>query len=332
MSILTRLYYNIKAAIVLSFLAMTLSPLVPTMGIVYILVRPFSKVTYLKFASFIQMSWLSVEVFLVEDVCGIKMRVTGDLPSREPALCISNHLTHDYVMIYSLGYRMGTLAHTRAIIKNSIRYTPFLGPAIWMCYWPFVSRDFKKDIKNLKSLFSLYRDAKMPAQIWIFPEGTRLTPSKLRSSQEYAAAKGYPVWKNVMLPKYRGFCTALDSMKETFRLVNDYTIQFEGWNGVPGLWQMLSSDSSKPHTVHVHIKRHQIADVPEDEEGRHQWLIARFNEKEELLEQFKTDKRFPGQEITRKHAVKDIIVHPIVFGIASFFLCQTGVRLVSAAV
>lgn len=330
MSSFWRIVFGVKAVLVVLFLIMTLIPILPIMCLVYVVVRPFSKVTYLKFASFIQMSWLSVEVFVVEDICNIKLRITGDLPSHEPALCISNHVTHDYVMIYSLAFRTGTLAHTRAIIKNSIKYTPFLGPCIAMCYWPFISRDFKKDIKVLGRLFRLYKQAEMPAQIWIFPEGTRLSPDKLKSSQEHAAKKGYPVWNNVMLPKYRGFCTALDSMKETFRLMNDVTIQFDGWGHCPGLWDMLATDTRTPHALHIHIKRYKISDVPEDEEGRQQWLMDRFQEKETLIEQFKKTKLFPGKEIAKKYPLSKIIIHPLVWGVASFFACCEMYRFASS--
>lgn len=324
MAFLARLYFSVKAIVVILFLCMTLAPIVPIMCLVWVIVRPFSRVVYLKFASFLQMSWLSVEVFTFEILSNVKLRITGDVPTPEPALCISNHITHDYVMIYSLAYRTGTLADTRAIIKNSIKYTPFLGPAVYMCYWPFISRNFQKDIRTLKSLFKLYREADMPAQIWIFPEGTRLAEDKLKSSQEYAAKKGYPVWNNVMLPKYRGFSTALDSMKETFHRINDVTIQFEGWpdERIPGLWDIFAADTRVPHTLHIHIKRHNIADVPENDEGRQKWLMDRFEEKEALINDYKkNNRRFPGKELSMNIVLSQIIVHPLVWGIGSFAAC-----------
>lgn len=329
MSFLSRLYFSCKAIVVILYLCMTLAPIVPIMCLVWLIVRPFSRVVYLKFASFLQMSWLSVEVFTFEVLCNVKLRITGEVPTPEPALCISNHITHDYVMIYSLAYRTGTLADTRAIIKNSIKYTPFLGPAVYMCYWPFISRNFQKDIRTLKSLFRLYREADMPAQIWIFPEGTRLSPDKQIQSQEHAKKKGYPVWNNVMLPKYRGFCTALDSMKETFHKLTDVTIQFEGWQDekTPGLWDLFSTDTRTPHTLHIHIKRYNIRDVPDDDDGRQAWLMDRFQEKEILIDQYKKNNRkFPGKEVSMVFSLSQIIVHPLVWGVGSFVACFAAVH------
>lgn len=321
MSFVSKAYYQLKGICLVIFLCMTLTPILPVMCIVWLILRPFSQVAYLKFASWLQWSWLSVEVFIFEDVCGIKIRMTGDMPAREPALCISNHLSHDYVMIYSLAHRVGTLGQTRALIKNSIKYIPFLGPAINMCYWPFVTRNFQKDIRNLKKLFGLYSEAEMPAQIWIFPEGTRMAADKKKASQEYAKAKGYPVWENVLLPKYRGFCTALDSMKDTFQTIRDVTIQFEGWEcGVPGFWDMITSDSS-PKTLHIHIVKHKLSDVPDDEPGRQKWLIDRFQEKETLIEGFKKNKQFPGKSLMKKYPLSDIILHPLVWGVGAFSTC-----------
>jgi 1-acyl-sn-glycerol-3-phosphate acyltransferase len=314
MGALRKLFLNVQAILMLLFVAVTLLAILPVLTVVYLIMRPIAQTKYLWFASTIQGSWICLLVFLLEYIANVELRITGSLPTKEPSLFISNHLTHDWVVIYSTAFRTGTLSTVRVIIKNSIKYVPFIGVSIAMCYWPFVSRDFNKDVVILGKLFGLYKAAMLPAHIWIFPEGTRLTPSKLKSSQEHAAQKGYPVWNNVMLPRYRGFVTALNSMKATFKYICDVTIQYEGWSGLkpPGFWQIVTSDRRRRHTMHVHIQKHNMADVPEDDEGRQQWLKDTWTRKEKLLQDFQGTKTFPGANLTAKKIPLPVILKHVI--------------------
>ena len=316
MGLVRKLYLNVQAIFMLLFIVSTLLAVLPVLTTVYLVLRPISQTSYLWFASTIQGSWICLLVFLLETVLNVELRITGSLPTKDPSLFISNHLTHDWVVIYSTAFRSGTLATVRVIIKNSIKYVPFIGMSIAMCYWPFVSRDFNKDVVILGKLFGVYKAAKLPAHIWIFPEGTRLTPAKLKSSQEHAEAKGYPVWKNVMLPRYRGFVTALNSMKATFKYICDVTIQYEGWGRgssslkPPGFWQIVTTDRAHRHTLHVHIQKHNMTDVPEDDEGRQKWLMDTWSRKEKLLQDFQSTKQFPGPNLTaKKYPLFSILKH-----------------------
>lgn len=53
----------------------------------------------------------------------------------------------------------------------------------------------------LQSSFQSLMDFSMPFWLALFVEGTRFTQQKLLASQEYAAARGLPVPKNVLIPR-----------------------------------------------------------------------------------------------------------------------------------
>jgi len=264
---------------------------------------------YLQMAKFWQESYLVQLVFCLEGCVNIKLRVTGTKPVSEPALVLANHQTHDWVVMYSMAIRTGTLGLVRTVIKKVISYVPGFGWGMWMCYWPFVSRNYNKDVAVLKNLFAAYKRHTLPVQLWLYAEGTRLTPSKLKDSQEYAKSKGYPVWNHVMLPKHRGFTMACDSLKGVVSIIHELTLSYEGWGKPPGLWDIVTTNRSKPHVMHVHMKRTPLEDVPADEEGKKQWLMDCFARKEALLEEYAKNGKFPGPDMTPDFSVGSCLPH-----------------------
>lgn len=275
--------------------------------VLFLLVRPFSEGTFLRIGCWIQGSFLVHFAFFF-DLFGISLDVRGVMPPAEGALVLSNHLTHDWVVIYMLAYRIGTLAFVRTVIKRVIAYVPGMGWGMWALYWPFVARDFNKDEAILKKLFAAYERHGLPVQTWIFPEGTRITPKKLADSQKYAQANGYPVWNHVMLPRHRGFALAANSLKGAVRMIHEMTIAYEGWpSETPSLWHFMTTDPSTPHVVHVHCVRTPMSALPADDDGKKQWLTDSFARREELLTNYKKEGHFAGAKVN-----KDITRGPMV--------------------
>lgn len=272
---------------------------------------------HLAFEVWIQETFLIQVVWCIEVGVNIKIRQTGEKPTPEAALVLPNHQTHDWVVMYSMAIRMGTLGLVRTIIKKAIAYVPGFGWGMYFAYWPFVSRNYKKDVSVLGKLFGSYKRHNMAVQLWLYAEGTRLTPAKLKDSQEYAKSKGYPVWNNVMLPKHRGFMLAADSLKGVVSTIHELALGYEGWGKPPGLWDIITTPRDKPHVMHVHLKRTPLEDVPADEEGKKQWLMESFARKEVLLEEFKTTGKFPGPEQIGKFAGSQCVPYLIGWLIAS---------------
>lgn len=296
--------------LLMGYLFATAQTCVAILLLTWVIFRPFGEKAFLTAACVVQWSWLTQLVFLLEYGVGVKLRLTGENPPAEAALVLANHQTHDWVVMYSLAVRMGTLGYVRTVIKKVISYVPGFGWGMYLCYWPFVSRNYNSDVKVLRKLFSAYKRCSLPVQLWLYAEGTRLTAKKLADSQTYAKEKGYPVWKHVMLPKHRGFTMTTDSLNGIVSMIHEITLSYEGWGGkAPGLWDILTTDRNKKHVMHVHLKRTPMSDVPETEEGKKQWLMECFARKEQLLEHYADKKCFPGPDVTPKFNVSGILPH-----------------------
>lgn len=279
----------------------------------YLLVRPFSQANYLRWSGYIQDSFLTVFPLVLEVVLGIKTRWTGTMPKREPLFILANHLNEEWPIIYGLAYRTGTLGGVRCVMKKVLKWIPGFGWGMWILYWPFVARD-QTDLPMLTKFSNDHQEARLPIQLWIYPEGTRQTPKKLKESQEYAKAQGYPVMKHIMLPRHRGFLTIARALQGFVRTILSITIQFEGW-GKPGRYPSTLDFFSAPpdgkHVIHVHMQQYSMASLPADDEGRKQWLFDCFVEKDRVLEEFATKGRFPGPEIVTPVSAALILPHLI---------------------
>jgi lysophosphatidic acid acyltransferase/lysophosphatidylinositol acyltransferase len=299
---------GVLGMLMLAYITLIASIGVSFVFILYLFVRPFSEGTFLRIGCWIQGSFLVHFAFFIEIVLGIKLDVRGVMPPAEGALVIANHQTHDWVPMYSIAYRIGTLAYVRTVIKKVVSYVPGMGWGMWALYWPFVSRDFKKDESVLKSLFAAYERHNLPVQTWLYPEGTRKTPKKLAESQQHAKESGYPVWNHVMLPRHRGFALAVNSLRGAVRMIHEITIAYEGWpDSSPSLWDLMTTDPSVKHVVHVYCARTPISALPAEDADKKQWLMDAFSRKDELMNSYAKDGHFPGTRLS-----KDVTFGPMV--------------------
>ena len=296
----------LRAVLILAYLSTTIIPPLLLVFAAYVLVRPFNEGTYIRLASAMQSSSSINLIFFLEVVLNIQIVVSGDglPPPGESALVMSNHLTHDWVPMYMMSYRLGTLSYVRTVMKKVSQYVPLFGWAMWLGYWPFISRSFDKDKKILTDLFQRLAVHRIPIQLWMYPEGTRRSRKKIDACKTYAATKPELAscvgWDHVLIPKHRGFMLAYASLAKTVSSVYDVTLQYEGWKGaassssrVPGFWDIATGDPTLRHVVHVHIERLRMSDIAGDAqdddrvEGKvKSFLIKRFWKKEQLLRRF----------------------------------------------
>ncbi|XP_011385199.1 1-acyl-sn-glycerol-3-phosphate acyltransferase gamma-like [Pteropus vampyrus] len=76
------------------------------------------------------------------------------------------------------------------------------------------------------------------SQFLLYCEGTRFTEQKHRVSMEVAVSKGLPVLKYHLLPRTKGFTTAVQCLRGTVAAVYDVTLNFRG-NKNPSLLGIL---------------------------------------------------------------------------------------------
>ncbi|VEL42785.1 unnamed protein product, partial [Protopolystoma xenopodis] len=114
------------------------------------------------------------------------------------------------------------------MVKHSQRLLPFFG---WLWYLTdtiFLHRDWKRDRTILEQgakRIASYPDT-VPVPFVIFPEGTRLSPSKLAASNELLLTRGQPVFKHLLFPRHRGFFMFLRGLKLAL-LKSSSTIQYQ---------------------------------------------------------------------------------------------------------
>ncbi|KAF4650343.1 1-acyl-sn-glycerol-3-phosphate acyltransferase delta, partial [Perkinsus olseni] len=214
--------------------------------------------------------------------------------SRDRALVLSNHIAGmDWLMMWAVTERTGGLPACKALLKESLRFLPFLGWS-WACAdYPFLARQWDKDKKSLAKSFQRLREYTSPYLLTVFAEGTRRTATKLRESQEFAKSKGWKSLQNVLLPKTKGFTATVNALADQLDSVFDVTLV-----SPPGLEPTLGSViTGKDAELHVLLDRIPIDKIPlGDDTKLDAWLRHRWAVKDDRISGFLSSGSctFPG--------------------------------------
>ncbi|KAK1366219.1 1-acylglycerol-3-phosphate O-acyltransferase [Heracleum sosnowskyi] len=266
----------------------------------FLTVWPFSKNTYRRINSEVaELLWLEF-IWLADWWAGVKIELFTDaetfhLMGKEHALIICNHKSDvDWLIGWILAQRSGCLGSAVPVTKKAAKFLPAVGWSIWFSGAIFLERSWLKDEKTLKSGFERLRD--FPIAFWmaLFVEGTRFTHAKLLAAQEYASSMGLPSPRNVLIPRTKGFVTAVSQMHEFVPAVYDLTFAFPEGSPPPTMLRLLKR---QPSVVHVHMKRHLMKDLPKTDVAVAQWCKDVFLAKDKLLDKHKADGNFGDGEL-----------------------------------
>ncbi|PKU67777.1 1-acyl-sn-glycerol-3-phosphate acyltransferase PLS1 [Dendrobium catenatum] len=253
----------------------------------YVAVRPISKSTYRRINRVLaELLWLQL-VWLVDWWAGVEIRLYADSESfeslgKEHALVVSNHRSDiDWLVGWILAQRSGCLGSTLAVMKKSSKFLPVIGWSMWFTEYLFLERSWAKDEDTLKSGLQRLKDFPQPFWLALFVEGTRFTPAKLLAAQEYAASQGLPVPKNVLIPRTKGFVSAVNNMRSFVPAIYDMTVAIPKDKPSPTMLRILKH---QPCQIHVHMKRRPMNEVPETDEAIAQWCRDMFMAKDSLLD------------------------------------------------
>ncbi|KAF9675537.1 hypothetical protein SADUNF_Sadunf09G0042500 [Salix dunnii] len=230
----------------------------------------------------------------------IQVRIHADLETlevigKEKALVMPNHTCDaDVLMMWLLAERFNCLRGALMVMKKSSKYLPIYGWANWFNGAVFLDRNWAKDEAKLKSSFQELKDFPISFWLTIFVEGTRMTPDKLLAAQEFAISKGLPVPRNVLIPRTKGFVSAVQYMRSFVSAVYDVTVAVPNGHPIPSVKGFLKK---QPSVVHFHIKRYAMNELPESDEGIAQWCKDRFVVKDAMLDKFRANDTFDGKEI-----------------------------------
>ncbi|KAK8977682.1 hypothetical protein V6N11_013465 [Hibiscus sabdariffa] len=281
--------------------------------ICYVTIRPVSKSKFRRINGAItELLWLE-SVWMMEWWSGFEVKLYTDIKTfrlmgKEHAIIMPNHVSDsDTLVTWVLAQRVGCLRSALTIVKKTTQYLPVFGLTTWFYEFIFVDRNWAKDESKLRSSFEALKDFPMPFWMIIFVEGTRLTPDKLLEAQAFASSKGYPIPKNVLIPKTKGIVTTVQSLRSFVPAIYDVTIAIP--KNQPYFPTLLTFLKMQPCKVKVHIKRYSIKDLPESDQEIAQWCRSRFIAKDALLDQFATTGTFEEDEITEfRRSTKSLIV------------------------
>jgi len=175
--------------------------------------------------------------------------------------------------------------NVKFVAMESISRIPIFGWILRMSEFVFLAQKWDVDkerfITNLTSL-SLYEDQTgSPLCIVLFPEGTLHEPHHVIKSKQYAEKTNLPIFENVLLPRFRGFREMLPILRSKVDYVVDTTCIFS--KDKPDIFQVLAGQATE--TALFVTKTYRIEEIPTEDNLVDEWLLDRWREKEELLEQ-----------------------------------------------
>lgn len=212
-------------------------------------------------------------------LCGNKLVVTGNPVRAETTLVFANHQSViDIIMIWVWALPVRTIGWIKWFAKDSLKHVPGMGWGLYFVNTLFVKRDWAKDAESVRATFSKIRKGNLPTWLVIFPEGTRMKPSKLAAAQEYARRKGIEVFDHVLMPRGKGIHASLQGLEGLMESVYDLTLRYEGQ--VPSMTDFFLKGG---YVVHLHAVRYDIKDVPTRERDLNAWLVTIFSEKNKRI-------------------------------------------------
>ncbi|KAJ4353692.1 uncharacterized protein N0V89_005422 [Didymosphaeria variabile] len=236
-------------------------------------------------------------------------RLETDFPER--LVLIANHQIYtDWVYLWWVAYTNKMHGHLYIILKESIKYIPVLGTGMMFYGFIFLSRKWAKDKERfqyrLRKLSSSHQGPMSgssfldPMWLLIFPEGTNLSDNGRVNSKKWADKNGIEDLRHAMLPRSTGLLFCLQELEKTVDYMYDCTVAYEGVpRGQYGqdLFTLRSTyfEGRPPKSVNMHWRRFAIKDIPtHHEKVFSDWLLARWREKDDLIEHYLEHGRFPA--------------------------------------
>lgn len=217
-------------------------------------------------------------------------RLTFDLEGEncmkddEYYLVVSNHMgASDFMLLSNLFGVKNTMKDLKYLIKSELKYFPVFYQMVDLLKFISIDRNFEKDEKNIKRRLNELIEYEIPANIVIYPEGSRLTEKSLKSSLEFCAKKNLPTFTNVLCPRFAGFILLCESLKNS-HIKNVADITFTHVRGeAPPLWKVLLT--SVRGKIRYDIKIHHLDNINDPRK----WLLDSFVRKNMLIGRFKED-------------------------------------------
>ena len=164
-------------------------------------------------------------------------RLHTDFPER--LVLISNHQIYtDWSYLWWIAYVNKMHGHLFIVLKESLRYIPFVGPGMMFYGFIFMARKWASDKPRLEHRLQTLKSSHAgpmsgsqkfdPMWLLLFPEGTNLSANTRKSSKAWAEKQGIPDLQFQLLPRSTGLYFSLQQLKGTVDWVYDCTVGYEG--------------------------------------------------------------------------------------------------------
>jgi 1-acyl-sn-glycerol-3-phosphate acyltransferase len=233
--------------------------------------------------------WLGRLMNAAERIVGLRVEVDEpDDLGPGPLLVFSQHVSIvDAVMP---GVLLGTQRHwfVRYVLMRGLRYVPCMDIVGQRMPNHFIARGQADNTEGLATLRVLVRDMEDDELAVIFPGGGLFTPDVLHRAVEKLGERGSPQlpvakgFRHVLPPRPSGVLAFFDGAPTANVLIFGH-VGFEPVASIKKLWQVLPLRAP----VEVKLWRHDRATVPEDDEGRLDWIYARWAEMDDWIDERK---------------------------------------------
>ena len=285
---------KIRAWVVLAIGFGTLLP-INLLQLLSLIVLPFSRKAFRAINRWCADTWWGWCVTGAEKFYGTQVIFTGDdVAKRENALLIANHQQMpDIPAIMKFCKTKDRLGDMKYFVKKQLKWVPGMGWGMQFLDCLFIDRDWASDREKIHRTFDRLVTGKVPVHLVSFVEGTRFTLPKLEAAQTYAGEHGLPVPRHTLVPRSKGFTASVEGLRSHITAIYDLTISYEV--GVPSLWQYLKGLVKR---IHVHVRRFPIEELPHSADDLRLWILARWDEKNELLDHYYATGEFPQQPVS----------------------------------
>ena len=164
-------------------------------------------------------------------------RLETDFPER--LIIISNHQIYtDWLYLWWVAYTSRLHGHIYIILKEGLKYVPFIGPGMMFFGFVFMKRKWSSDKVGLQHRLRKLKGrhggpmagsgSLDPMWLLIYPEGTNLSANTRKGSQKWAEKNNIPDLKHQLLPRSTGLLFCLKELQGTVDWIYDCTVAYEG--------------------------------------------------------------------------------------------------------
>lgn len=208
---------------------------------------------------------------------------------------LTNHPSEIDFMLSTVLFtkRFSRASSFRFFIKDDIKYVPGFGWMLWLNEQIFLKRSYEKDEEKIRK--SLGKLSKLPKGfvLTLFPEGRIFSQKRLDECIKSAKEENREFFKNLLIPKWRGFATCINHLKSlpgrSEILVQKMTIAYEN-NLQPTYGGILNGESTVAHVLINLVELNQV-------EASKESLYELYREKDAALDDFKRFNTFKGENL-----------------------------------